>query len=218
MTTPSSCLVIMSKAAVAGHAKTRLIPCLGSHRAAGVYRQLLETTAHSLSSIKTMDVELWCAPNIRHPFFLRLRRQYGYRCHTQPRGDLGRKMAGIFARQLSKYNAVIIVGADCPVMDKHVIQQCEKMLASNTDIVIGAADDGGYALIAMKKPEADLFRGIPWGTSRVMYLTLQRAARKKLNIGIISGLWDVDTPEDYRRWQKMRRKKATACQGNACVS
>ena len=205
MTRSSYCLVVMSKAPIAGRVKTRLIPVLGARRAAGIYRCLLVETLEAISPLRQIDIRLSCAPDIYHASFLRAARQYGYRRQQQPTGDLGRRMSVTIAALLRHYAGVILIGADCPAMNATLIEQCRSYLEQGADLVLGSTDDGGYALIGMRRANPALFRGMPWGTARVAGITRQRAKRLGLRCEEVSGLWDVDTMADYRRWQRYRR-------------
>ena len=60
-------------------------------------------------------------------------------------------------------------------------------------------EDGGYGLVAARKPLPVLFREMPWSTPWVASLTRERAAAAQLKLAELRTLWDVDTPADYRR-------------------
>jgi len=62
-------------------------------------------------------------------------------------------------------------------------------------MVLGPASDGGYYLIGLKKPHRRLFTDIPWGTSAVGRLTLDRASEIKLESWLLPEWYDVDDAE-----------------------
>jgi len=200
----------MCRAPVRRQVKTRLIPSLGSARATRVQRELIRGTLANVSGGHELDVQLWTTPTIRHADFLRLARQYGCRRHVQPTGGLGQKMSGIFSSLLRQYSGVIIVGADCPAIDVELIRQVHSALEGGAELFLGATEDGGYALIGMKQVRPALFRAMPWGGSRVCRLTMQRARQQGMNVSVKEGLWDVDTPADFRRWQRHLRGQGKA--------
>jgi len=60
-------------------------------------------------------------------------------------------------------------------------------------VVFGPAYDGGYYLVGLSALKEELFRDIPWGTSRVLVESLKRVSfRAKL----LPPWYDVDRPED----------------------
>ena len=69
------------------------------------------------------------------------------------------------------------------------------------DLVIGPAEDGGYALIGMDRPIPELFVDMTWSVASVRRETLGRAAELKLRVAQLDTLWDVDTVADWRRWR-----------------
>ena len=80
-----------------------------------------------------------------------------------------------------------------------MIQDAFAALAE-VDLVLGPARDGGYYLIGLRHPSADLFRGIAWSTSRVLAETLERAERLGLRAVAWKTLDDLDTPDDLVRF------------------
>ena len=62
-----------------------------------------------------------------------------------------------------------------------------------------SAEDGGYVMIGMRKPQPVLFGSMPWGTDRVMAETRGRSSENGLRCLEHQALWDVDRPEDIER-------------------
>jgi len=71
--------------------------------------------------------------------------------------------------------------------------------------VFGPAEDGGYVLIGLaRRPTAELFEDIAWGTATVMQETRARLARGDWRWRELALLWDVDRPEDLPRLRQLR--------------
>lgn len=120
------------------------------------------------------------------------------RFHAQPDGDLGSRLGAAFARHFSEAaRRVVIIGSDCPGVDRRVIGEAFAALDDH-DVVLGPARDGGYYLIAMKSLEESLFRGITWSSSAVLRETRAIACRLGLSCGLLRPLRDVDTISDAR--------------------
>jgi hypothetical protein len=66
-------------------------------------------------------------------------------------------------------------------------------------VVIGPAEDGGYVLLGLRSVAATLFSDMPWGTERVLDMTLQRLQQLDWCPALLPALWDVDRPEDLSR-------------------
>ena len=69
----------------------------------------------------------------------------------------------------------------------------------DTDVILGPCDDGGYYLIGLRFPAPEVFAGIPWSTSRVLDLTIERAREAGMTCERLPSCYDIDTWEDVER-------------------
>ena len=194
-------LIIFAKAPVAGKVKTRLIPDYTAAEANLIHQQLLEHTVSSLSRVPGIMVELHCTPDKNHDFFQYLQTQYNIALLNQPGGDLGQKMSTALFNALLDYKKVVLIGADIPAIDSDYIQQAFTMLDQDTT-VIGPAEDGGYVLIGLTKPQPAIFESIDWGSSKVLRQTIEQL-EPEIPV-LLDTLWDVDRPEDVQRFKRLR--------------
>lgn len=194
---PAVALAVLAKAPVAGLAKTRLIPALGAAGAAQLHRQLLRRTL-AVAAESGLPVQLWCAPDAQHPFFRAVARCMGLRCQVQPEGDIGQRMQAVFAAQPAG-RSLLLVGSDCPVLTAAHLQEAAQRLQSGDEAVFTPAEDGGYVLVGLQRPQPALFEGVAWSTAAVMTQTRQRLAALGLRHSEMPMLWDVDRPEDLAR-------------------
>ena len=67
---------------------------------------------------------------------------------------------------------------------------------------LGPAEDGGYYLLGLRRPAAELFEGIEWSTSTVLGETRRRLAALRWHCHELPTRWDVDRQDDYRRMQQ----------------
>ena len=65
------------------------------------------------------------------------------------------------------------------------------------------AEDGGYALIGLARCDARLFENIAWGGDTVLADTRERLRQLKWRWHELETLWDIDWPDDYRRWSEL---------------
>ena len=66
-------------------------------------------------------------------------------------------------------------------------------------MVVGPAEDGGYVLLGLRRSIKELFVDVPWGTDRVLRLTLERLQGLDLPYTTLPDRWDVDRAEDLSR-------------------
>lgn len=194
MTHPNA-LVIMAKAPEGGDVKTRLSPMFNTAERVALYRQMLHCTVRRLSSVPGTQTLLAYSPDGAADAF------QGYALPTFPQGggDLGQRMHRIIKHTLAHgYERVAVVGADIPGLTTEIIQGALYALLK-ADVAIGPASDGGYYLIAMNRPRAEIFSNIQWSTDHVLSQTLQAARGLGLTVKIMEPLDDLDTPEDMER-------------------
>ena len=121
----------------------------------------------------------------------------------QSEGDLGERLQSAVERGFKKDSQpIVLIGADCPDIDKSLIDQVEHEIKS-VDLVLGPATDGGYYLLALKEANAEIFTDIDWGTEKVLDQTLYACKREKLSVHLLEekadyDLWE-DLPEEWRR-------------------
>jgi uncharacterized protein len=191
-------VIVFAKAPQPGAVKTRLIPLLGAEGAAALQVRLvkhaLETATKALR-----PVELHCAPDANDPFFRFCAGHYGVTVRAQVEGDLGARMLTAFTQSLPEHASVLLIGSDCPALTARHLRQADRSLRDGADAVFIPCEDGGYALIGMKRVEAALFDGMTWGGEHVMADTRARLTALGWRWRELETLWDVDRPEDHAR-------------------
>ena len=184
-----------------GAAKTRLVPRLGTWRAARLQARLTERALRTAMDAR-MVVELHATPSATHPYFRLLEKRLRVPAKRQTGRDLGERMSRAFARTLRRRRAAIIIGTDCPALEPRDLRRAARLLRGACDAVLAPAEDGGYALIGLRKLRRELFEGIEWGGHRVLQDTLART--KDLRVRLLRTVWDVDRPEDLERLGSLR--------------
>jgi rSAM/selenodomain-associated transferase 1 len=199
---PDARLLIFAKAPIPGRVKTRLLPTLGSYRAAALQRQLSEHTLAMATGAKLCPIDLWCEPNTRHPFFVHCRRKFGVSLQAQQGVDLGRRMSGALMIALRQAKSAVIIGTDCPGLTAEDLQETFVALSVSADVVLGPAEDGGYVLIGVRRYSRRLFSGISWGSNQVLQQTRARLRMLNWRGGELVPRWDVDRPYDLKRMEQ----------------
>ena len=191
-------VVVLAKAPEPGLAKTRLIPALGAAGAAALQARLTRHALRTALAAAVGPVELCCTPAAGHPFFRACARDFAITLSQQIGADLGARMAHACARLLLR-GPVILIGSDCPALVPADLREAAQALGADCDAVIAPAEDGGYVLIGIGRPQPDLFHGIAWGTASVLAEQRARLAARGLRWRELRTLWDVDRPADLAR-------------------
>ncbi|HEV8646661.1 MAG TPA: TIGR04282 family arsenosugar biosynthesis glycosyltransferase [Burkholderiales bacterium] len=192
-------ILIFARAPVAGSVKTRLIPLLGDHGAAALYRSLVERALTVASESGVGRVELWCTPTIDDDFFSACRDRFHVTLHRQREGDLGARMLNAFEQALTRSRHVLLTGSDCPSLTAADLRAAASALREGRDAVFCPAEDGGYVLVGLSQAMPALFEAMTWGTATVMEETRQRLRNLGWHWHELPAHWDVDRPQDYQR-------------------
>ena len=203
-------LIVFTRFPEPGKAKTRLIPALGARGAARLQRQMTE---HIIAAASVLKGQNGLSLEIRYEggSASMMQNWLGSNWVYRPQGDghLGRRMQRAFAAAFEEdAAAVVIVGSDIPKISTRIIQQAFAALRKK-DLVLGPATDGGYYLVGISGPAANmasarLFEGVDWGSDRVLAQTLQTAGVLGLTVTQLDRLADVDRPADLPVWHKIR--------------
>lgn len=192
---PPCAVIVFAKAPVAGFAKTRLVPALGSEGAARMAERLLTHALEQACAAAIGPVELCCWPDASHPAFLALSQLHGVALRCQGNGDLGEKMARALDRALQTHRSAILIGTDAPGVDAGYLQDAAWAL-QHKDAVFGPALDGGYTLVGLRSPQSALFDAMAWSTATVMSETRVRLTRLGMTHAELCTLPDIDEPVD----------------------
>lgn len=187
-----------------GRVKTRLAPLLGAEGAAQLHARLVERAVATAAAAGGAAVELHAAPHARSRYFRGLARRHRVRLRAQTKRGLGERMRDALARALRGAEAAVLIGADCPVLRPADLRRAVRLLQSGADAVFAPTEDGGYALVGLRRISARLFSGIEWGSASVMAETRKRLRSLGWRWRELRTVWDVDRPEDYLRLRRLR--------------
>lgn len=192
----SPVVILMLKAPRVGTVKTRLGAQIGHEAATKIYRILVEhqvastppdwqTEVHFSPADASDEMQRWLGSKLIY--------------FPQSDGDLGRRLARAVAGAFERgARSVIVVGGDCPALDEGCLRQTSEELG-RVDVVVGPAVDGGYYLIALRRPVPGLFEDIPWSTENVLVTSLLRITEAGLQHALLEPKEDVDDLAGLRR-------------------
>lgn len=195
--TGADVLAVFVKEPRPGAVKSRLAATLGAEAAAEVYRALaagvVRRTAPPGGEYERVVVFDPPASGAAIADWLGVARAG---LLPQSPGDIGERMANAFADLFRRgARRVALIGTDVPALGREDVREALDSLDDH-DLTIGPATDGGYYLIALKKPEPELFRAVRWSGGDVLKSTLDRAAARDLSVRVLRTMGDVDTAED----------------------
>lgn len=185
-------LIVIAKEPLAGRAKTRLGPALGTDGAAALAEACLIDTLEAVAT----------TPASRRVLVLEgepgdwIPAEAGFEVVSQRPGDLAGSLAGAFA---DTGGPAFLVGMDTPQVSPEMITIGIETLASeDVDAVLGPADDGGYWSIGLRAPNADVFAGVPMSADDTGAAQLARLEGLGMRTVELEPLRDIDTIEDAR--------------------
>ena len=183
----ATCLVLCLKA-----------PARSKRRLAGEIGELAITAATHLWACVLEDVQSWPGPVYFAPAENEdaawLARQLGssHEAVLQAGGNLGERINHVdeTLRNRGEQN-VLIVGTDCPAMERDYLQQAAADLIHH-DVVLGPATDGGVVLMGASQAWPAL-TDLPWSTHRLYGELVRLCSRRGLSIANLEPRADVDS-------------------------
>ena len=199
-------LAVFVKEPRPGTVKSRLAAAVGPEVAAGVYRVLAEEVVRRTAPRRDAyeRVVVFDPPAAGAAIGQWLGVAAGA-LRPQSPGDIGARMESTFDDLFRRgARRVALIGTDVPALAFEDVRDALEALDDH-DLALGPATDGGYYLIALKRPAPELFRGIGWSGPDVLTQTLDRAAGRALSVRVLRTIGDVDTLEDLAaEWGRIR--------------
>ncbi|MBW2366489.1 MAG: TIGR04282 family arsenosugar biosynthesis glycosyltransferase [Deltaproteobacteria bacterium] len=207
----SQCILLFLRVPELGKVKTRLAADLGPEHTLSLYKRFVRDTLETLH--KTGYPVILCV----HPAegAQQARKWLGsdYVFRPQRGKDLGEKMAEAFRHAFSiGCTHALLLGTDVPMITPPVIDMGFENLASR-GTVIGPCIDGGYYLIGFRNDTflPAIFPDMPWGTSRILEITLDRFRDHGQVVHRLPVLQDIDDYQDLQAlWAATGEARTTA--------
>lgn len=201
METNKAALVIFTKVPRKGQVKTRLSPHLSADWVVGLYKAMLNDVLAMAKTVSCDGRYIFHRGGGFDKFFLTKYRK-NFVLRRQAGRNLGQSMLHAFRYcRRSGYSRTIVIGADCPLLNRRNVTQAFKKLLEY-DIVLGPARDGGYYLIGLRQPDPGIFADIAWGTNQVLAETQKRARLLAQRVFLLKKKQDIDTFADFQGFAK----------------
>ena len=153
-----------------GRVKTRIAATVGADAATAIYKELVARVWAQLPADAAITV---CYDPAERGEEVRAWLPGAARYEAQAAGDLGVRLRVAVGSAFAK--------------------TWERL--DHAELVLGPTDDGGYYLIAMRRPMPALFENIRWSTEHTLADTLAQAGAAPTHL--LPRLRDVDTHEDW---------------------
>jgi uncharacterized protein len=193
-------LVLFVRAPQLGHGKRRLAQEIGDVATVRFERLMLALLLRRLAADRRWRLRIAVTPDKARRHARRWRR--GLDVTGQGGGNLGTRMRRALAG--CPPGPAVLVGGDIPALAaRHVAAAFHQL--GGCDLVFGPAEDGGFWLVgARRSPRLPpLFDKVRWSSSHALADTLAELPRR-LKVGFVDRLEDVDDGEAYRRLMPRR--------------
>jgi uncharacterized protein len=189
-------MAVMAKAPRPGAVKTRLSPSLTPDQATGLSVCFLRDTTENLAAVAAEGGAAGLVaytPAGDEAFFEGIIPDV-FEMVAQRGDGFGERLLGVAEDVLAcGFGSVCLIDGDSPTVPREAYEKAVAELTRAGDrIVLGPAADGGYYLIGMKRPHAELFAGIAWSTDALYAQTLQQACAARLEVVELPLWYDVD--------------------------
>ena len=185
----SAAIVVMAKAPVAGHCKTRLCPPLDPAQAATLAEAALADTLQAVAWTPGAARRVLVLDGEPGPWL-----PDGFELLCQRGGGLAERCANA-VRDVG--GALLVVGMDTPQVTRaQLAGALERLDDPAVDAVLGPTADGGYWAIGLSAADPAVFDGVPMSTDRTGAFQRARLEELGLRTAALETLRDVDTFDD----------------------
>lgn len=191
-------VIIMAKVPTAGNVKTRLQPFLSAEDCSELSEAFLRDAVNKAKTV-CENVILAYLPDEKindlksiFPAQNNIVEQTG--------SDLGEKMFNAFQFAFhKKTDAVVMIGTDSPSFPFDYIEQAFEFLETNSDVVLGKTEDGGFYLIGLRKPVKEIFENVRWSSPDTFEQVFENIHRLNLHLREVPSWYDVDEQADFEK-------------------
>ncbi len=182
-------VIVFARAPHPGTVKTRLTVTLSPECAMALHVAMVTDLTNRLQQLRpTVDLELHTNEPTSAFQFTELT------IRIQARGDLGHRLYASIAEALDAGRpAVLILGSDSPTVP---LAHFSAMLATDADVTLGPASDGGFYAILCRRAHPEMFAGVAWSSPASCAETANGVRRCGLTLATGPEWYDIDTPAD----------------------
>ncbi len=188
-------IIIMAKVPQAGNVKTRLQNILAPEECESLAEAFLKDAVNKAHT---------ACENIFIAFFPRTEIQKLKKILPdesnfieQTGENLGEKMSDAFQFVFEqKTDSIVMIGTDSPTFPFDYIEQAFEFLETNSEIVLGKTDDGGFYLIGLRVLRREIFENVAWSSPKTFEQVFENVRNLELHLRETPSWYDVDEERD----------------------
>jgi rSAM/selenodomain-associated transferase 1 len=177
-------LVVLAKAPVPGRVKTRCCPPCTPEQAAGLAEAALADTLAVVAATPA-DRRVLVLDGEPGPWL-----PGGVEVLAQRGASLDERLAAAFD---DVGGPALLIGMDTPQVTRDLlVEATARLLEAGTDAVLGPAADGGFWAIGLRRPDRDVFVGVPMSRHDTGARQRARLRARRQRVQLLPTLTDVD--------------------------
>lgn len=202
-------LILFTRVPIAGKVKTRLSAILSPEECALLQEAMVLDVAERLASLGNPMIlsysDEWRdepdGQKLRDEFVAQVQEVCGqaqsFAAMPQEGADLGERMANAIAAAFEAgAQACLLMGSDLPDIMRNDVELAERAL-TYSDVVLGPSEDGGYWLIGVREPFAQIFEGKSYSSDNVLTEAVATCREHGRTVALSRETFDLDDPNDY---------------------
>ncbi len=202
-------IIIMTKVPQAGNVKTRLQKILAPEGCEKLAEAFLKDAVNKAKSV-CENVFIAFSPPTE---FQRLKEILPDESNfiEQTGENLGEKMFNAFQFAFNqKTDSVVMIGTDSPTFPFDFIEQAFEFLETNSEIVLGKTEDGGFYLIGQKILRREIFENVAWSSPQTFEQVFANIQKLGLHLREVPSWYDTDEEADLIKLKNEIRQSENA--------
>ncbi len=188
-------IIIMAKVPQAGNVKTRLQKFLSPENCESLAESFLKDAVNkAASACENMFIAFFPPQEIQ-----KLKKILPDKSTfiEQTGENLGEKMFNAFQFVFErKFDEIVMIGTDSPTFPFDYIEQAFEFLETNSEIVLGKTEDGGFYLIGLRVLRREIFENVAWSSPKTFEQVFENVRNLGLHLRETPGWYDVDEERD----------------------
>ena len=202
-------IIIMTKVPRAGNVKTRLQKILAPEGCEKLAEAFLKDAVNKAKTVCENVFIAFSPPEEIQKLKEILPGESNFVAQTGE--DLGAKMFNAFQFVFEqKADSVVMIGTDSPTFPFDFIEQAFEFLETNSEIVLGKTEDGGFYLIGQRVLRREIFENVAWSSPQTFEQVFANIQKTGLHLREVPGWYDVDEEADLIKLKNEIRQSENA--------
>ena len=188
-------IIIMAKVPQAGNVKTRLQNILAPENCENLAEAFLKDAVNKANSACENVFIAFFPPEEIQKLKKILPDESNF--IEQTGENLGEKMFNAFQFVFQqKVDSIVMIGTDSPTFPFDYIEQAFEFLETNSEIVLGKTEDGGFYLIGLRRLRSEIFENVAWSSPKTFEQVFENVRNLELHLRETPSWYDVDEAPD----------------------